>query len=44
MELTGGAADRKLGGDEKSECTKEELDRGCTVRVERWVRHSAGRI
>jgi len=38
MELTGGAASRAMGGDEKSECMREEVGSGCSVRVERWVR------
>ena len=38
MELTGGAASRTMGGDEKSGCMGEEAGSGCSVRVERWVR------
>ena len=38
MELTGGVANRMMGGDEKSECTREEVGSGYSVRVERWVR------
>ena len=38
MELTGGAASRTMGGDEKSECMREEVGSGYSVRVERWVR------
>ena len=38
MELTGGAASRAMGGDEKSGCMGEEVGSGCSVRVERWVR------
>ena len=38
MELTGGVASRMMGGDEKSECTREEVGSGYSVRVERWVR------
>jgi hypothetical protein len=38
MELTGGAANRTMGGDEKSECMREEVGGGCSVRVERLLR------
>ncbi len=38
MELTGDAANRTMKGDEKSERRREESARGCSVRVERWVR------
>jgi hypothetical protein len=38
MELTGGAASRAMGGDEKSGCMGEEMGSGCNVRVERLVR------
>jgi len=41
MELTGGAASWTMKGDEKSEYRREESARGCSVRVERWVRHEA---
>jgi len=34
MELTGGAANRTMGGDEKSECMREEAGSGCSVRVD----------
>ena len=39
MELTGGAANRTMKGDEKSESRREESARACSVGVERWVRH-----
>ena len=38
MELTGDVASRMMGGDEKSECMREEVGSGYSVRVERWVR------
>jgi len=38
MELTGAAASRTMKGDEKSQRMKEKPTRGCSVRVERWVR------
>jgi hypothetical protein len=38
MELTGDAASRAMGGDEKSGCMREEVGSGCSVRVERLVR------
>jgi hypothetical protein len=44
MELTGGAASRAMGGDEKSECMWEEGGSGCSVRVERLVRAAMARI
>jgi hypothetical protein len=40
MELTGGADCGALRGDEKSERVEEEIARGGSVRVERWVRLS----
>ena len=43
MELTGAAASRTMEGDEESERLREESARGCSVRVERWVRQ-AGRM
>ena len=38
MELTGDVANRMMEGDEKSECTREEVGSGYSVRVERLVR------
>ncbi len=42
MELTGGAANRTLKGDEESERRREGSARSCSVRVERLVRRLAG--
>jgi hypothetical protein len=40
MELTGGAASRMAGGDEKSGWMREEVGSGCSVRVDLPTRRS----